>query len=729
MNRQELWNIRSRWLHHNLEYECSYWRDFDYSILDEIMFLKRRASKGKAGRSLADVIIMADTETSKVKENEWHIESDKVFGTKIKKYTPVENFVCAWTVSIRCFGMNLCTLYGAKPSEMASCFRMIRQSIKADDVIFFWHNMGYDWVFTRQFFFKEFGEPTNQLNTKSHYPIIINFGNGISFRDTLILSQRKLEKWADDMDVEHKKAVGKWDYSKVRSQDMAFASDPDELEYVEHDTLAGVECIQKLIDNLGCNLLEMPYTMTGIPRADVRKIGRENNARKEYCKVVLSYYENNVFQKGYHGGFTHGNRFFIDQLINEELFGTVQCFDFASSYPYCLLAYKYPKKFRKLLSDTTIQDILHDSDQYAFMFKLTMTDVSLRDHFTPMPVLQFSKAEKIINPVLDNGRVLSCDYIEIYLTNVDLEIIADQYTCERQLVSDVYYAEMDYLPRWFTDYVYKCFYEKCTLKGGDPVLYALAKARLNSLYGMCVQRVTKQIIEEIYETGEYQPLAEDMEEKYEEAIKKRTAILPYQWGVWCTAYAMRNLFSLGSCARPVQMTENGYTSAWIYSDTDSCYSFDWDYGKIEAYNESCKDRLRKNGYGPVVIKDREFWLGVAEHKAGEDDYSEFKYEGAKRYCGRCKEDGALHITVAGVPKKGAACLNDDINNFAPGFVFDGETTGKLMHSYIFKEMRIVNGIEMADSIDLTPCSYVLDRADTVRWENVEETEVTIEDYE
>ena len=44
----------------------------------------------------------------------------------------------------------------------------------------------------------------------------------------------------------------------------------------------------------------------------------------------------------------------------------------------------------------------------------------------------------------------------------------------------VEYAEKDYLPRWFTDYVFECFTAKTMLKGGDPVAYALAKAKVNS---------------------------------------------------------------------------------------------------------------------------------------------------------------------------------------------------------------------------------------------------------
>ena len=78
----------------------------------------------------------------------------------------------------------------------------------------------------------------------------------------------------------------------------------------------------------------------------------------------------------------------------------------------------------------------------------------------------------------------------------------------------------------------------------------------------------------------------------------------------------------------------------------------------------------------------------------------------------------LHITVAGVPKEGAKCLKDDLTNFRKDFIFDGETTGKLAHYYIFSDRGIYIdefGNEVGDSIDLQPCDYELDAVDKVEW--------------
>ena len=167
-------------------------------------------------------------------------------------------------------------------------------------------------------------------------------------------------------------------------------------------------------------------------------------------------------------------------------------------------------------------------------------------------------------------------------------------------------------------------------------------------------------------------------------------------------------------------------------DTDSCYGIDWDLNKVNAYNQRCKDNLKANGYDAVIRDGREYWLGVAETEGDKDTYTEFKYMGAKRYCGRCKADGRLHITVAGVPKKrGALCLKEDIKNFHPGFIFSGEITGKKTHVYFIKDKIYIDkaGNETGDSISLIPCDYELDSVRVINWEELFNEEVNIQIYE
>lgn len=704
MTKAELFSIRNEYIQSHVNYAMKYWDKFDYNILHNVMYIFRSGRGDNS--SVNDVIIMADTETSKKKPN-----------------TNCENHVCAWTISIRCFNKNIVTLYGTKPSEMVKCFDMILHNMSGDQTIIYWHNMSYDYVFLRGFLFREFGKPIKQLNLKPHYPILLQFTNGLIIKDSLILAQRPLEKWALDLNVEHKKAVGFWDYDKIRHQkDKDFTT--EELKYIENDTLAGVECLQALMDSLNKNITTLPYTATGIPREQVRKLAKENGGKDWYNSVVATYEQYIKLTRCYHGGFTHANRHLVDCTISVESGMLepgqfIQCFDFASSYPFSMLAFKYPmEKFRET-DNCTLDYIVSHSKDYAYIFKLCAIRPRLKDAGNPMPALQFSKCVQSVNAIIDNGRIMDADYVEIYLCDPDAEVILEQYEFDKHLCIEVEAAYKDYLPRWFTDYVFKCFIDKTMLKGGDAVSYAIAKSNVNSLYGLTVMKNIREDIEEDFDTGEYFKTIGDDKEIYEKYVKNPNTVLPYQIGVFVTSYAFRNLFRLGKCC-----------DLWCYSDTDSCYGVGWDIEKVNSYNESCKDLLRANGYGPVVREGREYWLGVAETEGDKDKYSEFRVMGAKRYCGRCIDDGELHITVAGVPKKGAKCLKDDINNFTKGMIFSGTQTGKLLHTYYYNDIYIdENGNETGDSVDLSPCDYMLDSVTVIDWEKIFYEEVEVQVYD
>lgn len=689
-------------------YQFCHYKQFNYKLLRFIWYLN---TAGQGDRTTYnDVIIMADTETSKKKPDEYNPKAKK------QKYKTGRNHVVCWTVSIRAYHHNICTLYGRKPSTLIETLQRIHDNMNGAKTVVYFHNLSYDHIFLRKFAYRLYGNPIKQLNTKSQYPVSIEYANGIIIKDSLILAQRKLEKWADDLDVEHKKAVGKWDYDKIRNQNTPL--NPDECEYIEHDTLAGVECLDKTLEALKKKIYSIPLTATGIPREQTRKRGG-NKARDMFQKLAPTLEQYHKLCEIFHGGYTHGNRHYIDTLIN---WAPVRCFDFTSSYPYIMCAFKFPMEKFTPIENCQAKDILAEMNDYAFMFKFIATNIRLKSDDEPMPALQFSKCVHTLNAIQDNGRILASNYVEIWLNELDLAVIFEQYEWDKHICCQVEAAEKDYLPRWFTDYVFESFTNKCMLKGGDPVLYSIAKALVNSLYGMCAQKSIKPDIIEDYKTGEFKELdIVDEPKLYQDYLEKRSSILPYQWGCWVTSAAFYNVHQLAKCCRLP-----------LYMDTDSCYGIDWDQEKLQAYNDGCREKLEANGYGAVEKDGEKFWLGAAVSEGDKDLYTEFKYEGAKRYCGRNVASGKLKITVAGVPKKdGAACLNDDINNFHPGFVFDGVKTKKKTHVYFTVDDIYIdkNGNETGDSISLIPCDYELDSVNVPDWEALFDDEITIQIYE
>lgn len=726
-------------------YKRVFWEHFPYDILQNMIYIQKPSQKDKS--SYNDVVIMFDTESSKKPKGE-------------------ENHICAWSLAIRAYDKNICTLWGRKPSDLIECMKRIHENLKGDHTIFYCHNLGWDHIFLRKFFYREFGIPIKQLNVKPFVPIYIEYENGIIIRDSLILSGCSLEKWAEDMRTEHGKAVGKWDYDKIRNQSGSLFS-PDEMLYIENDVLAGVECIDKLKETLGKKIYNMPWTMTGIVRESLYHAGVPHKAHKEFLKIAPTYEQLRKLEKVYHGGYTHGNRHFYGYVIKtKDGWEHVRGYDFASSYPYVMLTEKYPCQAFKPEKDLRIDEILESSDEYAYMFKLVLFRPELRSDKIPMPVLSISKATKVINPISDNGRLVQADYFECYCNEVDLQQVKNCYRYDEQLsiCQEVEYAKKDYLPRWITDFVYQLFEEKCKLKGKDPVLYALAKARLNSIYGLFVQHPCKpDILEDYFYNEESEaPLFhvkdecyedEFMRKKYQSFLDNRKSILPYFVGCWVTSYAMKNLFLLASCI-DYKGTKNGYKGEWLYSDTDSIYCIGMDPEKLAAYNDRCKKILIERGYPAVKLpgSEKEYWLGIAEHDPEEDEYSEFVYVGAKRYTGRCTGDGKLHTTVAGVPKfkkapenlpdiytdkktgrmfVGSYCMQNNIDNFVTGFIFDGRITGKKTHKhFIVPEIYVDEwGNECGDSVDLSPCDYKLKAAEDPDWDPFAPMEIEVQNYE
>lgn len=680
-------------------YEFTRWDEFDYTILKYIEVKKKHAGGGK---TYNNIIMMADTETSK----------------KRTRGEPWHNHVCAWSLAMRAFEHNIATIWGRKPSDFPKALEKILEQLRGEETYLYFHNLSYDHIFLRRFLYDAFGEPCRQLNIKPLSPLFVCFDNGLIIKDSLILAQRSLDKWAKDLGVEHQKAVGSWDYNKIRHQsDELTPLSPEELEYIEHDVLAGVECINETMNALGDTIASIPYTATGIPRGEARSIGRKNRAYDAFVsQSPLDYGMQVRNQETFHGGYVHNNRYTAGIVLPAD------CMDFCSSYPYHAITTPMPcERFWELGEPVTPEYIIKNSEKWAMTFRVRAWGVDLQDLKFPMPSLSYAKCLGSYNAIVDNGRILRASYIDVYMNEIDFKLFCLVYKWEpgRIRIDDVYCAYKDYLPKWFTDYIFKCFVNKTKLKGVDKVQYQIEKGKLNAVaYGMMAQMPCKADIEEDYKSGvfytpeDFDPLAE-----YERHLKNRNNFLPYHWAMYVTSAAQFSLFKLG-----MQCVDYENGAQWLYSDTDSVYATAFNPEKVAAYNEECKRKLIERGYGAVVHNGREYWLGVAEP---DGHYSEFKGLHSKCYCVRDAESGQLKITVAGVPKAGVAVLHDDIKNFHVGTTFPGKITGKLQHKHFFIPEIYIDkwGNETGDSIDLSPCDYYIKDENVPTIEDITEEEI------
>ena len=167
----------------------------------------------------------------------------------------------------------------------------------------------------------------------------------------------------------------------------------------------------------------------------------------------------------------------------------------------------------------------------------------------------------------------------------------------------------------------------------------------------------------VFKEQEWSTEHKEPEKQIDQYNKSRRRFLFYPWGVFCTAYARRNLwYGIGN-----------FGEDYIYADTDSIKHINSASHSefIKDYNELCEWKLKRmcDHYGldykkellPKTIKGEIKPIGVWDHDA---HYEKFKTLGAKRYM--VYEDGKLNITVSGVNKTHCyidKCYEGDLTDY------------------------------------------------------------------
>lgn len=331
----------------------------------------------------------------------------------------------------------------------------------------FIHNLGHEFCFLE-----------NILTVKevfargSHSPIkcIYEEYPNITFCCTYALSNLSLENWGKQIGCAKLHTL---DYDAKLRTPLTPLTDA-ELDYCAQDCIVVYQGILKEVERYG-NIFEIPSTATGKIRKVCKKLLFEDKAYSSYIKRMCPTYDELVMlMRCFSGGYTHCNRIHADTLIDDKM----SHWDFTSSYPTVLVAEKYPvTRFRK--SDGLF--IHKDSDKYAFMYEVTIYNVRSKN---PNTYIQLSKAQCSGNVKRDNGRLISADKCTIALTDIDIKIVKLLYDYDYIKVNECWYANKDYLPRDFLNYILTLYEDKTKLKGviGQEDFYMQQKAFLNSLY-------------------------------------------------------------------------------------------------------------------------------------------------------------------------------------------------------------------------------------------------------
>lgn len=529
-------------------------------------------------------------------------------------------------------------------------------------LLIFVHNLSYEFQFFRHIIEikkdKVFSlKPRKILRCESKH---------LRFQCSYLQTNKSLDKFTKDMNVKHQKLSGvKFDYSKIRYPWTKL--DLYEVGYSIYDVVGLLEAMYIRITSENDSLYSLPLTSTGYVRRRAKQAMRKYNYKQLHA-MMCNEKIYTLLRNEFRGGDTHANRYHVNKILEN-----VVSFDRASSYPDVMLNYQFPMSpfVPRLIDDIDELETLCKKRNYCFLAEFEITNLQQRDIYYGAPYLSEDKAIKISNPVIDNGRVLSCDKCTYVFNDIDWLIVKSEYKGQ-VTIKNVYTAKYNYLPDSLRELVVTLFHDKTILKNiiGKELDYMKSKELINSLYGMCAQNPVKPeilYIDEIEKSFDVEKNI-NIKEKLENYNKK--AFLLYAWGCWVTAWARLKLKEM----------INIVGDDFVYCDTDSVKFIVSDkYNKIvkeiNNYNDNLKALSISNNGMAIDSKGKTHYLGVYEY---EETYKRFKTLGAKKYVYEDSEN-ELHITIAGVPKKAGAKELKCIENFKTGFIFSH--TGKLESLY------------------------------------------------
>lgn len=494
--------------------------------------------------------------------------------------------------------------------------------------------------------------------------------NTYQFRCSYFLTNMSLAVWAEQRKLKVKKLVGDLDYTVLRTPKTKLTD--TELAYCFNDVLVMYYGLQQYKEKYG-HIIDIPFTQTGEVRKEVierMNVSSEYKYRKRCLKLIPETIEDySLLCDCFMGGYTHSNAVHTDIVLDN-----VCSKDISSSYPTVMCLEKYPMTY---FEETIPCDDYFNNDNYSYIITFDVEHLRSKRWNT---WLSFSKCTKIKGYSLDNGRVLKADFVQLSLTNVDYEMFQLCYDFENLNIIDFRVSSNDYLSPTFVKYILELYGNKTTLKGIEEQepLYMKSKQYVNSMYGMMVTKNITDTIEFEEDRWKKELLNENSFYTKIASEKKKLSKTfgAFQFGVWVTAYARRNLWQ-GILALDYNV---------VYCDTDSIKYIYCDSNFFNEYNEKIAER--ENERADMLAIPREKFCpkdrnGIS-HRLGifDDDgqYQKFKTLGAKKYC-YVDNDNKLHMTVSGVRKSAVSQLHN-IEEFKDGTVFDVEHAQKLLMTYI-----------------------------------------------
>lgn len=601
-----------------------------------------------------------------------------------------------------CYHLQMCVegrvIFRRTWGEWIVILSELRKRYKLDvnkKLVIYVHNLSYEFQFIYQFF--------NKINecfcTAEHKILKVTFDDVFEFRCSYYLTNMSLAKMIENVpQTEHLKGAGDLDYDKFRLPSTPLTE--IERGYCYNDVRGLYErLVYGYLKN--DNLFTIPLTSTGYVRRDCRKAMKENDENRDiFLKSKLDIELYNLCKECFRGGNTASNRYLTNVILYD-----VHSFDMASAYPFQMISKKYPVGQFMKCTPKNEQELNEFNKEFCTIGRYTFIDIECKQN-VPVPYIPFDKCQQIgASPLIYNGRILKSRYITMSLTNIDYEIIKNQYNIKEIAINDFYIARKEFLPAELRAETFKYFKIKSTLKGvaGKEYEYTKGKNKLNSLYGMCVTDILHPNFEFNKETGEFLEIPNTDIDKY---YNSRNSFLSYQWGIFVSAYTR-------------QMLQNAIDKIGldvVYCDTDSVKYIGEHSAVFAEINNEINEYCKANNIQNYVEFDgKRYEMGVFEHDA---EYKEFITLGAKKYAYKDMND-KIHITVSGLDKKQGAQELEQMGGlpaFKDGQIFHNSGRSSVYYNVADVHVETINGEKVltASNIRIVPTTYTLGITDTMK---------------
>ena len=647
------------------------WNEFPFEIL------KKDIVKSGKHKMYQRHPMTFDIETSKIPtDDEGHYQA----------------FMYIWQV---CIEGNV--VFGRRWEELQEFMQNVVNAYKLSEeerVVVYVHNLSFEFQFIQDFF------NFTDVFAMASRSILTAKTAHIEFRCSYKLSNMSLAKFIENTpNTIHYKGVDDLDYATVRTPDTPLTE--VEYGYCFNDVKGLYECVMELLKE--DNIATIPLTSTGYVRRDCRNAMNKNkNNRKMILRSRLTLLQYKLLRECFRGGNTASDRYLTNLILK-----IVGSYDLSSSYPFQMIAREYPLGKWNYGVIPDIKTLEEYNSRYCTIARYTFKNIRLRDE-KPIPYIPQSKCLVLGDDrEIYNGRILHSDFLTISMTNIDFDIVKEQYEYDELAVEEFHYSRKGLLPKELRDTIMYYFEKKSKLKGDEEHYYEYMKSKnkLNSIYGMTVTNILNTEIE--YHDGEYtekKMTEEEMEDALDKYYKNHRSFLNYSWGVFVTAYARREL-------------EDGLNIAGldtIYCDTDSVKFIGNHDREFEEYNERLNKECEEKGIRNYTeVNGKRFYMGIFDKEKG---YDEFITLGAKKYA--FLQNGKLGITVSGLSKKkGAEELEKKggLRRFQRNEVF--YNSGRTIAQYNSAEVHdiTVNGctFSTASNLAIVDTTYTLGITDTM----------------